>query len=196
MGDNAEGEVGIGIELINHAETYATPYVWNWLANGYMVSKPVQIATSRNFKEIFTGGSYVFYQYAIADNNDVYSWGRNKAMSLGNGKAINEEAVYPNALDVLTPTLVTPMTMKTAGYGIYSVYYQCGQCTKTITLPVDSVIMNGSAIPSSDIRLIAPYKWTKVKGPAATFNIKSPANPKHPSSTAWHRGVYVSNSFR
>lgn len=175
MGDNAEGEVGIGSEKVNHAETFPNPYVWDWVTNGMMVSKPVHISQGITFTDIFAGGSYAFYHYAIDDDGKVYSWGRNKSLILGNNKAVNNESAFPNALDVLTPTVVTPMTQKANGFD-FKPYTISPGANQTITLPTESVTMNGSAVASTSYT-IASYRWTKVSGPTA-FNIQDPANAK------------------
>lgn len=187
MGDNAEGEVGIGTEKINHAETYATPYIWDWAANGSMTGKPVQIAKGVGFKEVFSGSSYAFYHYAIDVNNKIYSWGRNKGCTLGNGKAVNEEATYPNALDILKPTVVSPMTVQTNGYA-FKLYTISAGANQTITLPTTSVTMNGSAVASTGYT-IASYNWTKVSGPSS-YTIQTPSNPKTVIS-GLTAGIYV-----
>lgn len=172
MGDNASGEVGIGTEKVNHAEEVATPYVWDWHARGDLIAKPVQIAKGIKFKAIFTGASYVFYHYAIDEHDGIYSWGRNKGLTLGNEYAINEESTYPNALDVLKPTVVDPMTVEVKGRKFILYTINAGP-DQTITLPESTVTLNGSATPSTGYE-IESYRWTKVSGPPSCV-IKTPS---------------------
>jgi K319-like protein len=58
---------------------------------------------------------------------------------------------------------------------------------QTITLPTDSVLLNGSASNDSDGRIIA-WQWTKMSGPAS-FNIVN-ANSVQAKATDLAEGVY------
>jgi len=170
LGDNAMGEVGNGEELVNHAEVFPTPYSWGWLKKGLMISKPVKIGS--NFTDLFTGSTYAFFHFAISGNGDLYSWGRNKTLALGNGKAITPEDVYPNALDILSPTKVTPMTVNvTQLYGFKPYTLNAGN-DQSIVLPNNSVNLNGVGLPSSGYT-IKSYQWQKISGPGS-FTIVNP----------------------
>src|SRR5262249_21342798 len=111
IGDNASGEIGNGQELVNHAELYATPYGWSWNKYGLMTPAPVHVAAGTKFKKLFTGISFAFYHYALDENDSLYFWGRNKSFVGGDGAYNNNEADYPNALDILTPSLRTPLRL-------------------------------------------------------------------------------------
>ncbi|WP_431213552.1 hypothetical protein ACQ86N_01095 [Puia sp. P3] len=50
IGDNAQGEIGSGQELVNHAELYETPYGWGWAKYGLMTPAPVHVASGIKFK--------------------------------------------------------------------------------------------------------------------------------------------------
>ncbi len=66
---------------------------WDFMAYDLMVFKPVRIVpTISNFSKIFANAAYDFYDYAMTDDGKVYSWGRNKTGTLGNG-------VIPGASD-------------------------------------------------------------------------------------------------
>jgi alpha-tubulin suppressor-like RCC1 family protein len=124
-GDDAMGTVGDGQEL-DFADT-ATPYAWDFASFDLPVWKPVRIAPSvSNFKTIFAHAPFLFYNYAFTTTGDLYSWGRNKTGTLGNGvypEAANGSsgassamsAAYPNSWDVPKATLVTPFTTPAKG---------------------------------------------------------------------------------
>ena len=122
-GDAANGGIG------NGQEPNWTPTGCGWDFNTYdlMVYKPVQIAPSvHNFTRVFANSAYDFYDYALTADGQLYSWGRNKTSTLGNGvygvsasgnsgASDNVEADHPNSWDVPTATLVTPFTTPVKG---------------------------------------------------------------------------------
>lgn len=167
MGNNAMGEVGIGTEWVNKAEVVPNQYVWDWdnvtkFPAQKMIYTPAKIASG--VTDIFTGNSYVFYTYALIKGG-VYSWGKNKSVVLGNGKAINQESTIPNALDVTAPTLVTPLTAKGRGIDFK---------VNTLTAGPDQAVvgrtatLTGSGVPSTGY-VITAYKWTQITGLPATI---------------------------
>jgi alpha-tubulin suppressor-like RCC1 family protein len=111
-GDSAQGEVGNGQEL-DFSQT-ATPYAWDYTAFQLMVRKPVQIVPGvSNFVKVFANSAYDFYDYALTADGKLYSWGRNKTGTLGNGvypASSNMAATYPNSWDVPLATEVSPFT--------------------------------------------------------------------------------------
>jgi alpha-tubulin suppressor-like RCC1 family protein len=127
-GDDAMGTVGDGHEL-DFSKTNP-PYAWDFGTFELPVWKPVRIAPSvSNFVALFTHSPFLFYDYALTANGDLYSWGRNKTGVLGNGvypEAANGNsgtssdmsATYPNSWDVPLATLVTPF--KTPAKGVNS----------------------------------------------------------------------------
>lgn len=66
------------------------------------------------FNKICTAPNNVFYMYAQDMGGNWYSWGRNKARSLGNGITLTpmDEARYPEALNIPAPELVDPINTK------------------------------------------------------------------------------------
>jgi alpha-tubulin suppressor-like RCC1 family protein len=92
-----------------------------------MVYAPVQIVPGvSNFSQIFANTAYDFYVYALTADGKLYSWGRNKTGTLGNGvypmaadgnpgTASNISANHPNSWDVPTATLVTPFSTPARG---------------------------------------------------------------------------------
>jgi alpha-tubulin suppressor-like RCC1 family protein len=121
-GDDAEGEVGDGHELDYSLHNYS----WDYSTNLW-VDKPVRIVPGvSNFTRVFAHSPFDFYDYALTDDGHLYSWGRNKTGTLGNGvyplaangnggKSSQMSAQYPNSWDVTTPTLVEPFTVMPEG---------------------------------------------------------------------------------
>jgi len=124
-GDDAMGMVGDGQELDYATQT--PPYAWNFGQFDLPVWKPVRIAPSvSNFKAVFAHAPFLFYDYALTTTGDLYSWGRNKTGTLGNGvyalaangnsgTSSNMSATYPNSWDVTKATLVTPFATPAKG---------------------------------------------------------------------------------
>jgi alpha-tubulin suppressor-like RCC1 family protein len=96
---------------------------WDFMSYDMMVYKPVRIVpTVSNFKVVFANSAFDFYIYALTEDGHLYSWGRNKSGTLGNGvyagtangnggAASDMSATYPNSWDVPTATEVSPMTL-------------------------------------------------------------------------------------
>ena len=171
MGDNSDGEIGNGEELVNHAELYPTPYAWSWAKHEYLVSKPVEIGKGIKWKDIWSGNSFAFYHYAIDENDSLYFWGRSKSWVSGMGH--NMEGVYPNAFDVLSPKMIHPFSTPHTYYPNFE-KFTCNAGDDKIIFE-DTVQLTGKAMPSTGYT-IAAYRWTKVTGP--TCVIDSPANSK------------------
>lgn len=173
FGDNAQGEVGCGWELVNRKELYnGTQYVWNWInatQPSYQqiafVQKPVQICTDRRFSRVFGGGTYCYYRFAIDTQGNLYSWGRNKAVVLANGMAISNEADYPNALDVLTPTVVDPFSYlipMPQAFTPGSISAGNDQTTDKESLSLTGVVIPAGSKTFS--RKIVKLEWRKLSG--------------------------------
>lgn len=122
-GDNVQGCVGIGSE-INWA-TYTvggTPYPYaNNLGTGgqVVILQPVQIGYKTDWKAIYGASVFTYYWYAIDLTNLLYSWGRDKTMTLGRGIGIassNLSAQYPNSNDITWPTHVSPFALTKTFY--------------------------------------------------------------------------------
>lgn len=106
-GDNAQGEVGAGnIFSLRYAEK---PYTWAWQLVPGAYQAVIQIPGK--WADIFSGETIAFYKYAFDLNGNLFSWGRNKSQSLGNGLTTNAatQSTYPNALDMPRPSYVDPL---------------------------------------------------------------------------------------
>ncbi|MBL0255413.1 MAG: hypothetical protein IPQ27_10870 [Chitinophagaceae bacterium] len=110
-GDNVHGDVGNGRQWPDWSSYAPLPYSWSY-AHGQLIQKPVQI--TGKFNKICTAPNNVFYMYAQDMGGNWYSWGRNKARSLGNGITLTpmDEARYPEALNIPAPELVDPINTK------------------------------------------------------------------------------------
>lgn len=191
LGDNPNGEVGNGTELVNHAELYhppafsaGRPYAWDWVKHEALVTRPVQIGIGIHWKDVWADNSYAFYHYAIDENDSSYFWGRSK--SFVSGTAVQGEDTYPNALDVLTPRAIHVFTTPDKDLGKF-VPYSCsaGEDRTAIT---DTIRLSGHAVPSSGY-MITAYKWTRVSGPACT--IEDPASPSTVVTGCSTPGLYA-----
>ncbi|MBS0647404.1 MAG: hypothetical protein JSR97_12565 [Verrucomicrobia bacterium] len=116
QGEQAQGEVGAGAA---YDYSISKNFVWSWMLTKYqpvikVTAEPYVGTTTRvdKFKKVFTGNTVAFYLYALDINDNLYSWGRNKAMVLGNGVTLNSdnESAQPNYLDMASPSYVTPLT--------------------------------------------------------------------------------------
>ncbi|HVW59881.1 MAG TPA: T9SS type A sorting domain-containing protein [Puia sp.] len=181
MGDNANGEVGNGEELVNHAEKYATPYSWNWGKYGLMVMQPVKILPGTKWKHLFTGNSFAFYNYATDVNDSLYFWGRNKSFVGGDGVVNNQEGTWPNALDVVKPTKRTPLAITPTQTTAYNFAPYTLKATTKQKIKDNSATLSATATAST-LSLpgkanygytIVKYQWAQVSGPS-TATLASP----------------------
>jgi len=184
---------------VNHAELYATPYAWDWGKNEMLTSAPVQVLPGTKFKKLFTGNSYVYYHYVTDEKDSLYFWGRNKSFVGGDGSANGQDGTWPNALDVLTPSLRTPLAISPT----MTVYYNFTPYTlttpaqqsisttsATLTATATASLLTASGRPNYGYT-ITKYQWTKVSGPSG-------ATITHPDSltttvTGLTTGTYIFN---
>ncbi|HVW61257.1 MAG TPA: PKD domain-containing protein, partial [Puia sp.] len=197
MGDNANGEVGNGEEIVNHAEQYATPYAWNWGKYGMMVMSPVKILPGTKWKHLFTGNAYVFYNYANDVNDSLYFWGRNKSFVGGDGVVNNQEGTWPNALDVLKPTKRTPLAitpLMTTAYDFtpYTLKTPAKQTIITTSTVLSATatasVLKAAGKPNYGYTIVK-YQWAQISGPN-TATITSP-NVLSTTATGLTTGTYI-----
>lgn len=170
-GDNPNGEVGNGQELVNHCERYPTPYSWSWVKGEFPVGAPmVQIGAGILWKKIYSGNAFAFYHYAQDQNDSLYNWGRDKSFIGGKGLVNNNEVSTPNSLDVLQPTMITP-AQNSPGVGFNFTFPTCNAGIDQ-NINTSTTTLTGTAAPASAGRqgyTIAFYVWKKLSGPACTI---------------------------
>jgi alpha-tubulin suppressor-like RCC1 family protein len=198
IGDNVQGEIGNGYELVNKAD-YCCRYAWNLEPGSANAgAPPVQIGSGITWKRIWADNTLSFSHYAQDVNDSLYSWGNNKALALGNGYLNLQEAGYRNALDVLTPTMVSPLFAKYQGYNFIINTINAGNDQNIVTtsttlsgsgtptrLTASGTVVNGK--PNLDY-IITGYQWTKVSGPSCTITTPTAATT---TVTGMSTGVYV-----
>jgi|SRR5579859_6295728 len=179
-GDNACGACGNGVQ-INFA-TYKTPYAWDW-GRMELPQAPVHIGVGLTFVNVATGLGDVFYAWAEDSNGNLYSWGRNKGGTVGNGEVgpSDQQSSYPNSWDVpwMTPinpfalTAVVP-TNSPASPAPTAAGASQASAGPAQTITGTSTQLVGSATGAP----INYWLWTQVSGPAGA----SPALIVLPSS--------------
>lgn len=175
IGDNAMGEIGNGEELVNQYN-YPARYSWTFNKDERLTgAPPVQVGKGIRWKALFGDNFLAFYKYAIDEQGNLYFWGRDKALASGRGYLNLDEARYPNALDVLMPTRVDPLSAVFQTYHFRLPSLRVGP-DKVITEP--DVELTAEVIPAALVRStsqaangidtlsydIESYQWTKVKG--------------------------------
>jgi alpha-tubulin suppressor-like RCC1 family protein len=170
QGDNAMGEVGNGYEKVNKAELVPNQYLWDWaIMGGPMVYTPVKIGSG--FKDVFGSNSWVFYHWAVKIDGTPYSWGRNKSLGLGNKWAASNEADFPNALDVASPTQVDPLSALVFPYpfskGSINVLASQNVTSASVSLQ-GTAKPAGLALPAGKelVYKITSFVWSQVSGPS------------------------------
>jgi hypothetical protein len=199
-GFNSMGEVGNGQEFVNKYTYPGFPgYGWDWIDYENPSGVPKQIGTGVHWKHLYTNNWYAFYEYAQDQNDSIYSWGRNKALDLGNGYSNTDEQYSYDAMDVLTPTMVHPLT---AIYQTYNFKAPSISAGPKQTITGSSAVLTGtatavtltstSASPSNGVMKvgynIVGYNWTQVSGNSAT--ITSPGSAST-TVTGLTPGTYI-----
>jgi len=197
-GFNSMGEVGNGQEFVNKYTYPGFPgYGWDFVDYENPSGIPTQIATGTTWKHLYSNNWFAFYKYAQDANDSIYSWGRNKAIVLGNGFANLQDANSANAIDVLTPTMVHPLTARYQTYNFTAPVLNAGTdqsvTTTTTTLTATghaaAVVHAGTlfnGIDSVGYHWIG-FQWTKISGPACT--ITTPA-AQTTTITGMGNGIY------
>lgn len=175
IGDNAMGEIGNGTELVNQSH-YLARYSWTFnKAEKLTGAPPIQIGKGIKWKNIWADNFLAFYKYAVDENDNLYFWGRDKALASGRGFINMDEAAYPNALDVLEPLKVDPLT---AIYQPYKFVQPSLEVVGAQSVTGSSVELSGVAKPPMLVRStlraangidtlsydIERYEWTQLSG--------------------------------
>jgi hypothetical protein len=204
IGFNSLGEVGNGREFVNQYNYPHFPdYAWTYIDYENPTGPPpIRIGGNITWKHLWSNNFYTLYTYAQDIDNNLYSWGRNKAVVLGNGFNNRTDQFHPDALDVLTPTMVHPFSSRYQDYIFSPPSIHVGNDT-TITGP--TLTLTGSASPLRMVKAtpvaangidsipykIVAWRWTQKKGrPGARIN-----SPESNSTTVTGLlpGVYTFN---
>lgn len=184
-GDNMQGEVGVGWEIVNRREIMNSKkwkqYVWPWatatMSNYYQpafINKPQHILPGTLFKQVFGGGYYSFYKYAQDINGKLYAWGRNKSGVQGT-PAIGNESDLPNALDRTKPTLVDLNYIIPVPSPFIPGTVSAGNDMTTMT---NKIILIGNALPGRSKNFsytIEKYEWRQLTGPNCIIELPNSA---------------------
>jgi hypothetical protein len=202
IGFNSMGEVGNGHEFVNQFDYPHFP-AYSWTFTDYenpTGAPPIRIGADVTWKHIWSNNFYAFYTYAMDVDNNLYSWGRNKAVVLGNGFNNRSDQYHPNALDVLTPTMVHPLTTRYQDYVfsppaidagrdstiIGSAFRLSGSATPPLMVKATPEAANG--IDTIPYRIVA-WQWRQVRGPSGS-RIASPHSPTT-LVTGLQQGLYI-----
>jgi len=203
IGFNSLGEVGNGIEFVNKYDYPGFPG-YGWTYKDYenpSGAPPAQIGAGITWRHIWSNNWFTLYTYAQDTHGNIYSWGRNKSMVLGNGFNNMQDRYSPDALDVLTPTRVHPLSARFQNYNFTPPSIHTGPDR---TIAASTVLLSGSATPpllvkatptaangidTVDYRIVS-WKWVKVKGQGG--KITSPNSPTT-TVTGLSPGIYIFN---
>ena len=204
-GFNSFGEVGNGEEFINKYNYPGFPgYGWSFTDYENPTGIPLQIGKGVKWKHLYSNNWFGFYKYAMAENDSLYSWGRNKSLALGNGmwNGYAGNAAHPDALNVLKPTMVHPLTAILTEYGFIPPSISAGP-NQTVAGPVATLKGTARAMLAIAVRRPAPngidtagykivsYQWKQVSGPKGA-TITNP-NAATTTVTGLQKGTYVFN---
>ena len=203
IGNNQNGAIGNGLMTPSWATHYQgsgnSIYAFDWDMTHYPQTTWVQVPGK--WKSLKSNTSVVFYWYGQDMANNWYSWGRAKAQVLGNGITWkgNDQAIYPDWLDVPVPRAVTPLTQTwtvqgpvnpsmlrspivTAGINQYLLY-------GTTSTSLCGVAHQQQPTYGATTITIASYLWTEVSGPSCAVFL-SP-NSSNTVVTGLVTGTYV-----
>lgn len=185
MGDNPNGEVGNGQELVNRGGTYLTPFNWSWNKNEFQTGPPPQIISpGQVFKNIFKSNTYAYYCYFLRIDDSILNCGRDKSLVGGKGVANNNEATSANWADVLTPTVVSPAKHSPAQYINFIFPTVNAGADQNINTSTTTLTGNATAAQAGPVGYtIAFYVWKKISGPAATITTPTTVTSSNSVST-------------
>jgi len=184
IGDNPNGEIGNGIEIVNKY-TYPTPYAWSWgRGEAYTGAPPIQIGTSTTWKIVYGGPAFSYFNYAQDINDSLYFWGRNKSFCGGDGANQDDESIHPNIMDILKPSMRTPLSILPTQTVVYHSTLPTVNAGSDQNIITTSTTLNGSGTPltlSATGRTnygygIAGFQWAKLSGPSCTITSPTSAS--------------------
>jgi len=206
-GFNSFGEVGNGQEFLNKYNYPGFPgFGWSFTDYENPSGIPVQIGKGVKWKHLYSNNWFGFYKYAMDVNNDIYSWGRNKGGTLGGGiwNGYNNSDLHPDELNVLTPTMVHPLTSIFTEYGFIAPTISAG-ANQTVAGSTATLKGTARAMLAVAVRKPAPngidtvgykivsYQWTQVSGPKGSIATFANPNAATTTVTGLQKGTYVFN---
>jgi len=178
IGDNPNGEIGNGVELVNHSERYATPYAWSWgTGEAFTGAPPIQIGIGKTWKSVVGGPAFSYFNYAFDSNDSLYFWGRNKSFCGGDGANQDDESIHPNIMDILTPSMRTPIAITNTQTVVYHSVLPTLSVGADQNINATSTTLSGTGTPLTISFTgrpnygygVAGYQWTKLSGPPCTI---------------------------
>lgn len=168
IGDNPNGEVGNGQELVNRF-TYQWQYAWSWNKGEFYTGAPVQKIGS-NMSMVFSSNTYAFYHYALDLLHRLYVWGRDKSFTGGKGLVNTNEVSSPNWGDVLSPTIIDPVA-NTPGKSVNFIKGICSAGSdQTVSTSVISLAGTATAAQAQPWGYsVVSWQWNKLNGAACTI---------------------------
>ena len=186
-GWNTFGEVGNGVEFVNRYTYGGYPNAgWSFNNGENPTGIPVKIGdtTKNNWVAIYSNNWYGTTKYARDANDSIYSRGRNKGNVMGNGYAMNiwtpdgsnVDQYHYNTVDILIPTLVTPISQRTQVYNATPATITIAN--QSIRTPYTTITPSGNMLrvfatsqPAANGvdtigYSIISHNWTKKSGPS------------------------------
>jgi hypothetical protein len=214
-GWNSFGEVGNGVEFVGRHTYQSANFSYGWpLNNGENPSGiPVKIGdtTKNDWVDLYGTNWFGTTKYARDSRDSIYSWGRNKANVMQDGRQGNNflrdnssiDNFHYNVLDVIVPTMVTPLSQVTVLYDAMP---------PTIDAPNQSISTSNTSITCSGNMLqvtshsppaangidfvcctIVSHAWTKISGPNTPTLTN--ANTQTVNISGLVNGTYVFQDF-
>jgi len=182
-GWNSFGEVGNGVEFVGRYTYQNANFSYGWpLNNGENPSGiPVKIGdtTKNDWVDIYSTNWFGTTKAARDSRDSIYSWGRNKSNVMQNGlqnntwlkDTSNMDQYHYNAIDIIVPTLVTPISQTTTLVNgrpptVHTSNQSINTSSTTITTTGNMLkIMTVSDTTNVICCAIASHAWTQKSGP-------------------------------
>lgn len=182
-GWNSFGEVGNGVEFVGRYTYQGGNFSYGWpLNNGENPSGiPVKIGdtTKTDWQDIFSTNWFGTTKGARDSRDSIYTWGRNKSNVMGNGlqnntwlkDTSNMDQYHYNAIDIIVPTLVTPLTQTTTLVNgrpptVNAANQNISTSSTAITTTGNMLkVMKVSDTTQVICCAIASHAWTQISGP-------------------------------
>lgn len=187
-GNNMQGILGHGDQYTTwrYYEYFGSrsPYLWSW-ANGERQMGLVKVAGAE-VADIITHNTVVAYVYLKDKLGNWYSYGRNKARTLGNGKTLSiyDETYFSEFINIPAPRNVNPFALGTFTpvSAVDTTAARPPVANAGIDRQTDSTTITLFAYGThqqqylKNTNITLTYAWTQTSGKTAA--IASPTSPK------------------